>query len=108
MLELFQSFSAPEDHPRSGAGEELPALCGRRAGAGPPDDCGGPPGYESLLATLAHPEDPDHASSHAWASSQKGKRGRFDPEAFDEQKVKFANPVPRLKRLLAELAGGAY
>ena len=28
----------------------------------------------------------------------------FDPEAFDEQQVKFANPAPRLKRLLAYLA----
>ena len=50
------------------------------------------------------PEDPDHASSHAWAASQKGRRGKFDPEAFDEQQVKFANPAPRLKRLLAHFA----
>jgi len=70
----------------------------------PPDDCGGPHGYESLLETLADPDDPDHASSHAWACRQKGRRGRFDPEAFDEQKLKFANPAPRLKRLLAYIA----
>jgi hypothetical protein len=57
-----------------------------------------------VLETLADPEDPEHASSHAWAASQKGWRGKFDPEAFDEQQVKFANPAPRLKRLLAHFA----
>ena len=69
--------------------------------------CGGPGGYENLLETLADPEDPDHASSHVWASSQKGRRGKFDPETFDEQQVKFAKPGPRLKRLLADLASRA-
>ncbi|MGQ0799297.1 MAG: plasmid pRiA4b ORF-3 family protein [Pseudomarimonas sp.] len=91
--------------------EVLPAAPGKKyprctAGerSGPPDDCGGPGGYESLLETLANPDDPEHASSHAWAASQKGLRGRFDPEAFDEQQVKFANPVPRLKRLLTHFS----
>ena len=91
--------------------EVLPAAPGKkypRCTAGersaPPDDCGGPGGYESLLEVLADPGDPDHASSHAWAASQKGIRGKFDPEAFDEQRVKFANPAPRLKRLFAYLA----
>lgn len=91
--------------------EVLPAAPGKkypRCTAGersaPPDDCGGPGGYESLLETLADPGVPDHASSHVWAASQKGIRGKFDPEAFDEQRVKFANPAPRLKRLLAHLA----
>jgi len=79
-------------YPRCVAGER----------SAPPDDCGGPGGYQDLLATLADPADPDHASLHAWASSQKGQRGRFDPEAFDEQRVKFARPGPRLKRLLAD------
>jgi hypothetical protein len=32
----------------------------------------------------------------------KGLRGKFDPEAFDEQAVKFANSAPRLKRMLEE------
>ncbi len=78
--------------------------CTAGARSAPPDDCGGPGGYECLLETLANPKDPEHASSHVWASSQKGRRGEFDPEAFDEQQVKFANPAPRLKQLLAYLA----
>lgn len=94
MLEEILDPAPGEKYPRCTAGER----------AGPPDDCGGPSGYESLLETLADPGRPDHAYSHAWASSQKGQRGKFDPEAFDEQQVKFANPAPRLKRLEAYLA----
>lgn len=88
--------------------EALPAAIGKRyprclAGerAGPPDDCGGAPGYARLLEVLADPHDEEHDSSHVWAASIKGLRGRFDPEAFDEQAVKFAKPAVRLKRLLA-------
>lgn len=79
-------------YPRCTAGER----------AAPPDDCGGLPGYESLLEILADPVHEEYASSHVWASSIKGIRGKFDPEAFDEQAVKFANPASRLKRMLAE------
>ena len=96
-------FLLPDwDSERPASARELAVAAGERSA--PPDDCGGPGGYESLLETLADPEDPEHKSSHVWASSQKGKRGKFDPEAFDEQQVNFANPAPRLKRLLAYLA----
>ncbi|WP_374473963.1 plasmid pRiA4b ORF-3 family protein [Arenimonas sp.] len=94
VLEEILEAAPGKKYPRCIAGER----------SAPPDDCGGPGGYESLLETLADPGDPDHKSSHVWASSQKGKRGKFDPEASDEQQVKFANPAPRLKRLLAYLA----
>ena len=43
----------------------------------PPEDCGGPGGYENLLAALAHPNDPEHADMEAWVG------GSFDPGAFD-------------------------
>jgi len=94
VLEEILEAAPGKKYPRFTAGER----------SAPPDDCGGPGGYESLLETLADPEDPEHKSSHVWASSQKGQRGKFDPEAFDEQQVKFANPAPRLKRLLAYIA----
>ncbi len=83
-----------ETFPRPGDDEYAPFYAGYISGV--PDG--------DLLETLADPEDPDHKSSHVWASSQKGQRSKFDPEAFDEQQVKFANPAPRLKRLLAYLA----
>jgi hypothetical protein len=79
-------------YPRCTAGER----------SGPPDDCGGPHGYESLLEILAAPSHEKYKSSHAWAARMKGARGKFDPEAFDEQAVQFANPAPRLKRMLEE------
>jgi hypothetical protein len=97
VLEEILEAVPGKRYPRCTAGER----------SAPPDDCGGPGGYESLLETLADPENPEHKSSHVWASRQKGQRGQFDPEAFDEQQVKFANPAPRLKRLLAYLASRA-
>lgn len=47
------------------------------ARACPPDDCGGPAGYEHLLEVLAAPDHPEHDELREWA----GKR--FDPERFD-------------------------
>ncbi|WP_222271907.1 plasmid pRiA4b ORF-3 family protein [Modestobacter marinus] len=47
------------------------------AGACPPEDCGGAPGYQRLLQALADPGDPEHAELTEWIS------GPFDPEAFD-------------------------
>jgi hypothetical protein len=93
-LEEILEEAPGRKYPRCTAGER----------SAPPDDCGGPHGYESLLETLSDPEDPEYAASHAWAASQKRRRGKFDPEAFDEQQIKFAKPAPRLKRLLAYLA----
>jgi hypothetical protein len=52
---------------------------GRRAG--PPEDCGGYPGYEHLLAVLADPTDEEHD----WLSEWVG--GGFDPAAFDKDAV---------------------
>jgi hypothetical protein len=47
-------------------GQRLPAVgigtphCVAGMRACPPEDCGGPPGYERLLAVLADPSDPEH------------------------------------------------
>ncbi|MHB8425032.1 MAG: IS1096 element passenger TnpR family protein [Gammaproteobacteria bacterium] len=47
----------------------------------PPEDCGGPPGYEHLLETLRDPKHEDHEQMREWIGSE------FDPEAFDLGKV---------------------
>lgn len=51
--------------------------CVDGARACPPEDCGGAPGYEHLLAVLADPSDPEHAELLEWVG------GEFDPDAFD-------------------------
>lgn len=43
----------------------------------PPDDCGGPFGYEELLEALKTPSHPDHAERIDWLG------GDFDPEVFE-------------------------
>ncbi len=53
-----------------------PALCLDGARACPPEDCGGPPGYEDLLAALADPQHPEY-------EEMKDSYGDLDPAAFD-------------------------
>ena len=60
---------------------------GRRAC--PPDDCGGPGGYERLLATLADPRHDDHAELSEWVPEG------FDPEFFDPAEATEAMHAPR-------------
>lgn len=88
------SHAAPgKRYPRCVAGER----------AAPPDDCGGPSGYAHLLKVLADPADEEHEEMLEWLAKTKKLRGRFDPEAFDEQAVRFAAPGPRLARLLGQI-----
>ena len=47
------------------------------ARACPPEDCGGPGGYEHLLEVLAHPDHEEHEQLLHWVG------GSLDPEAFD-------------------------
>jgi Plasmid pRiA4b ORF-3-like protein len=50
-------------------------LAGERAC--PPEDCGGPPGYEEFLEAIRDPRHPEHKDHLDWIG------GRFDAEAFD-------------------------
>ncbi|MBL8776863.1 MAG: plasmid pRiA4b ORF-3 family protein [Acidimicrobiales bacterium] len=59
-----------------GAPVTVPACVdGRRAC--PPEDCGGPWGYEELLAILADPSHPEHTERLEWLGRP------FDPDAFE-------------------------
>ncbi len=55
----------------------------------PPEDCGGVPGYENVLVTLADPEHEEHDEMKVWIGED------WDPEKFNPAKVKFDNPYER-------------
>lgn len=59
-------------------------LCVGGARACPPEDCGGPPGYESLLTALRNPSHEEHDKLVTWSG------GAFDPERFDSNRVNAA------------------
>jgi hypothetical protein len=56
-------------------GETTPG-CTAGARACPPEDCGGPPGYEGLLDALATPDKPESREILGWIEED------FDPEEF--------------------------
>lgn len=61
-------------------GGRYPA-CLAGARACPPEDCGGTPGYEQLIDTLADPNHPEHHDLLQWLGIEKG--ADFDPARFD-------------------------
>ncbi|MDQ6783533.1 MAG: plasmid pRiA4b ORF-3 family protein [Actinomycetota bacterium] len=54
-----------------------PLLCMAGDRAGPPEDSGGPEGYEHVLDALKDPADAEHDDTVAWLGD------RFDPEEVD-------------------------
>ena len=56
-------------------------LCTGGERACPPEDCGGPVGYERLLQVLANPSDEEHAEMKQWVGRN------FDPERFNVEAV---------------------
>jgi hypothetical protein len=57
------------------------ATCLDGAGARPPEDVGGIPGYEQFLEVINDPKNPEHAETKHWCG------GHFDPEWFDLRTV---------------------
>lgn len=49
----------------------------------PPEDCGGIPGFYTMLEIIADPAHPDHASMVEWL-------GEYDPQAIDASVLKMA------------------
>jgi hypothetical protein len=60
----------------------------------PPEDSGGPWGYEDFLAAIANPDHEEHEEWLDWVG------GSFDPKHFDIKKVVFADPAKRLRYAL--------
>jgi hypothetical protein len=57
----------------------------------PPEDCGGVPGYHSLVEALLDPAHSEHEALGDWIP-----RG-WGPELFKPEKVRFDNPTRRWK-----------
>lgn len=55
--------------------------CAVAAGACPPEDCGGPGGYQHLLEVLKNPNDEEYKEMLEWVG------GDFDPEALDIEEI---------------------
>jgi len=68
-------------------------LAGKRAC--PPEDCGGPWGYEDLLEIISNPEHEQYEETIEWLG-----REDFDPDYFDRSEVVFADPAQRLTYVL--------
>ena len=75
----------PGKYPRCLAGER----------ACPPEDVGGVPGYERFVSIIKDPKNEEREEFLEWVG------GVYDPEKFDPQSVKFANPKIRLRNLFA-------
>ncbi len=58
-----------------------PLVCVDGARACPPEDCGGPPGYEVLANAMADKKHPQHAEMKKWLGR------KLDPEKWDMKAV---------------------
>lgn len=62
-------------------GNRTLAVCVDGAGACPPEDCGGVPGYAELLKALRNPKHSEHASMKEWLGRE------FVPGFFDREET---------------------
>lgn len=63
-------------------GEGFPGpRCVAGANACPPEDIGGPPGYEAFLEAIGNPDHPEHDEMLEWIG------GGFDPGEFDPEEI---------------------
>lgn len=68
-------------------GFEISISCQEGKNACPPEDVGGVPGYEEFLKTIANPKHPEQKAMLKWAEGATGRKGKFDPNRFDEEEV---------------------
>ncbi|MDO8804489.1 MAG: plasmid pRiA4b ORF-3 family protein [Elusimicrobiota bacterium] len=62
------------------AGKTCP-LCLAGSRSCPPEDCGGPYGYEDFLKAIGDKKHPQHKEMLEWIG------GDFDPELFDQEET---------------------
>lgn len=74
-------------------------------GACPPEDVGGPPGYEMLLEALADPGHPEHATMRAWFDDADIDPSVMDREAIEDRLA--ARRAPVWQRVDTDSPGGS-
>jgi hypothetical protein len=79
VFENVFAVQADVDYPTCVGGER----------ACPPEDSGGPMGYELFLEAIADPDHEAHQQYEEWIG------GEFNPEQFDPKKIKFDDPTVR-------------
>jgi hypothetical protein len=84
-----------------GSGDGYPG-CVDGEGGCPPEDCGGAPGHEELLAVLADPDHERHHEMRKWA----GDLPTFDQVVANRLLRQTAGEVPASVRLLLDLLAG--
>ena len=62
----------------------------------PPEDCGGVPGYASLVEAILDPEHPEYDAMNEWLPAGWG------PELFKPEQVRFDNPTRRWRFAFAD------
>lgn len=82
-----------EDSPDQAAPDLPLPRCVAGENAGPPDDVGGPPGYEQFLAILADRRHEEHAHLAQWIG------GVFDPKGFDLNRINREWRVVKRRRV---------
>lgn len=60
-----------------------PVWCPIGEQASPPEDVGGPPGYERFRAALSDPSHPEHDQWREWSGVNEGEDLMFDPAWVD-------------------------
>ena len=61
----------------------------------PPEDCGGIPGYYSLLEVLQDPTHPDYEENITWLMGHAKSYYPYDADKFSPETVRFDNPQKR-------------
>lgn len=75
--------------------------CVEGARACPPEDCGGPAGYERLLAILANKKHAEHKDFVRWLTTGHVRQYYpFNSELFDPATVFFESSAARLRKAL--------
>lgn len=72
-----------EDSRYSNPGLQAPLACLDGAGACPPEDVGGVPGYHEFLKALKDPRHAEHENYVEWISGHPCYHGTYDSERFN-------------------------